>query len=191
MHGWKNRREPDHWQSIVAAQLRAEGVAVAHPQLPDPDTPSLDSWMQVALAELRAMPPGERVVACHSLSCLMWAHLAPTLEPADRPERVCWVAPPGPSFVEGERAIEEFRPHDPDAEAIRAGSTAQPLRLVWSDHDPYCAEGAGPVYGDPLGLDSEFLPGQAHLNPDSGYGAWPAMVQWCRDGRTRFRRDRL
>jgi hypothetical protein len=32
------------------------------------------------------------------------------------------------------------------------------------------------------------LAGQAHLNPDSGYGDWPTMVDWCLDPGTRFAR---
>ena len=56
-----------------------------------------------------------------------------------------------------------------------------------SDDDPYCAVGADAAYGEPLGLDTEVLSGQAHINPDSGYGDWPAMVDWCLDGAIRFR----
>ncbi len=190
LHGWMNRRPPEHWQSRVAAELRGDGIPVEHPQLPDPDTPRLEGWIDVALDGLRRMPTGERVVACHSLSCLLWAHLAPCLERAERPERVCWVAPPGPAVLAGEAAIADFGLPEPDAEAIRASSTTHPLRLVWSDRDPYCVEGAGPAYGEPLGLDAEFLPGQAHLNPDAGYGDWPAMTAWCLDGASRFRRGR-
>jgi predicted alpha/beta hydrolase family esterase len=144
--------------------------------------------MAAATAELAALPGGDRAVACHSLSCLMWAHLAATLAPAQRPDRVVLVAPPGPSFTAGEPAIAEFAADGADPGMVRASSSAEPLRLVCSDGDPYCAEGADRVYGAPWGLDTEVLAGQAHLNPDSGYGDWPAMVDWCLDARTRFAR---
>jgi uncharacterized protein len=188
LHGWQNHREEDHWQSRVGAALRDRGVHVAHPQLPDPDEPRLADWMRAAAGELSALPGPDRAVACHSLSCLMWVHLAAVLEPAHRPERVLLVAPPGPSFVAGEPAIAEFAAGDADPEAVRSSSGAQPVRLVCSDGDPYCAEGADRAYGAPWGLDTEVLAGQAHLNPDSGYGDWPAMVDWCVDPRTRFAR---
>jgi predicted alpha/beta hydrolase family esterase len=101
---------------------------------------------------------------------------------------VVLVAPPGPSFLAGEPAIAEFAVADADPEAVRASSTGRPLRLVCSDGDPYCEEGADRAYGIPWGLDTEMLAGQAHLNPDSGYGDWPTMVDWCLDPGTRFAR---
>ncbi|HEX5909334.1 MAG TPA: alpha/beta hydrolase, partial [Thermoleophilaceae bacterium] len=167
LHGWQNRREADHWQSRVAAMLRERDTEVAHPQLPDPDEPDPDAWAATARAALDEMTPGHRVVVCHSLGCLLWARIA---EPVDR---VCWVAPPGPDELRAYTAITAFLPDRLDAEALRASSTTAPLRLVCSDDDPYCAAGAGAAYGEPLGLDTEVLPGQAHINPDSGYGDWP------------------
>lgn len=50
-----------------------------------------------------------------------------------------------------------------------------------SDNDPYCPEGAPAVFATPLGLDSDLLPGGAHLDLDAGYGPWPAVLDWCRD----------
>jgi predicted alpha/beta hydrolase family esterase len=188
LHGWQNERPPDHWQTIVAGHLREQGIEVHHPQLPEPYTPSLSRWMEVIREQLGLLSRGNRVVACHSLSCLAWGHLAPALEPAERPERLAWVAPPGPTFVHDEPAIAEFALEGGDPEGIRASSTAYPLRLVWSEPDPYCQEGAGPAYGEPLGLDADFLPGMAHLNPDAGLGEWPEMLAWCQDPGTRFAR---
>lgn len=96
LHGWQNERPPEHWQTIVTARLRERGIEVRHPQLPDPFTPSLWDWLDVIRQELAMLTPGDRVVACHSLSCLAWGHVAPSLEAHERPGRVCWVAPPGP-----------------------------------------------------------------------------------------------
>ena len=39
-------------------------------------------------------------------------------------------------------------------------------RLVCSDNDPYCPEGAVSLYGD-----GDVLPGQGHINPDAGLRA--------------------
>ena len=38
---------------------------------------------------------------------------------------------------------------------------------------------AATEYAEPLGLPADVLPGQAHLNPDSGYGDWPSLLDWC------------
>jgi predicted alpha/beta hydrolase family esterase len=180
-----NRRPPEHWQHILVLELEAAGHQVAYPQLPNTDDPVLDDWIGVMLRELRGLE-GEKVVLCHSLSCLGWAHLAPRLRPEERPARVLWVAPPGPSLFVEEPAISSFAPIALDPEAIRASSVREPLRLVCSDGDPYCPEGADKVYGAPLGLDTDLLTGQDHINPDSGYGHWSSVREWCRDPAVRL-----
>jgi predicted alpha/beta hydrolase family esterase len=85
------------------------------------------------------------------------------------------VAPP--SLGSGVAAIAPFfpLPIDPDAVARAAAET----RLVCSDNDPYCPEGAGALYGEPLGLSTEILPGAGHVNTDAGYGPWPDLEAWC------------
>jgi predicted alpha/beta hydrolase family esterase len=51
-------------------------------------------------------------------------------------------------------------------------------RLVCSDDDPYCASAAG-VYGTRLDVPIDLLPGAGHINPDAGFGPWPAVLDWC------------
>ncbi len=111
LHGWQNRREADHWQSRVAGILRERGVQVVHPQLPDPDEPDPDAWAATARAALAEMTPGHRVVACHSLGCILWARIAGEAAA----ERVCWVAPPGPDELRAYKAITAFLPEEIDA----------------------------------------------------------------------------
>ena len=53
-------------------------------------------------------------------------------------------------------------------------------RLVCSDNDPYCPEGAANLYP---GLPTDLLPGDGHINTDAGYGPWPAVEAWAREGR--------
>jgi predicted alpha/beta hydrolase family esterase len=180
-----NRRPADHWEHILALALEGDGHPVAYPQLPNTDEPVLEEWIETALGALRGLD-GERVVLCHSLSCMAWAHLAPRLAPEERPARVLWVAPPGPSLFIEEPGISDFAPVALDPEAIRASSAKEPLRLVCSDGDPYCPEGAENVYGRPFGLDIDLLSGQDHINPDSGYGDWPSVLEWCRDPAVRL-----
>jgi len=53
---------------------------------------------------------------------------------------------------------------------------------VCSDDDPYCPEGADELYGRPLRIPYDVLPGKGHLNPETGLGPWPAVEAWCREG---------
>lgn len=181
LHGWENHRPVEHWQWWLVDRLRADGEQVLYPQLPTPDDPVLEEWLELLAAEWLQMGDGERVVVAHSLSCLLWLH-AVSRGVLDRPaDRVLLVAPPGPTVTEGIAEIERFvAPMDP--EAVAAGSRT-PVRLVASDADPYCTEGpAAKVYGEPLGLKAETVAGAGHFTIEDGYGPWPAVDAWCRDG---------
>ena len=162
---------PGHWQTWLAARLRADGERVAYPDLPDADLPSLPAWREVLDGELAALPAGETVVICHSLSCLLWLHHI--AEGGAQADRALLVAPPSESA--GLPEIAEFFP-------VPLPRLAGGARLVCADNDPYCPEGAETLYGEPLGIPVDVLPGAGHLNPETGFGPWPAAEAWCLDG---------
>ena len=166
LHGYEGN-DAGHWQSWLAEELRAAGHEVAYPDLPDPLHPELDAWLGV-LAEHRQ---GARdVVVCHSLACLLWLHHRARGAPPAR--RVLLVAPPGPSAAGQVPALAGFfpAPLEPDH--------AQGARLVCSDDDPYCPEDAREAYAKPLRIAADLLPGAGHVNPDTGFGPWPAARDW-------------
>ena len=167
---------PDHWQTWLAGRLADRGHSVAYPNLPDPESPSLESWCRTLAGELNALtaPP---VVVCHSLGAITWLHLA-AREGRTLAARTLLVAPP--SAGAGVAEIAEFVPPPLDRGAV--ARTAGTTRMVCAPAgDPYCPEGARDLYGSPLGIPVDEIPGGAHLNPDAGYGAWPAVERWCRN----------
>ena len=83
LHGWENRRPHEHWQYWLTERLRSRGEQVLYPQLPRPDEPRLDEWLELLDAELAMLGRGERVVLCHSLACLLWLRHAGLTGPAD------------------------------------------------------------------------------------------------------------
>jgi len=162
---------PGHWQTWLAARLRADNERVAYPDLPDAEMPSLRSWRERLQGELEALPDGETIVVCHSLSCLLWLHHVG--DGGAQADRVLLVAPPSESA--GVPQIAAFFPAP--LPRLTAGA-----RLVCSDNDPYCPEGAATLYGSTLDIPVDVVPGGGHLNPDAGYGPWPAVEAWCLDG---------
>jgi predicted alpha/beta hydrolase family esterase len=164
LHGYQGSG-PGHWQTWLAGRLRSTEAAVYYPDLPDADAPSLHAWLDALERELAAIgePP---IVICHSLACVLWLHHA-AAGGADA-ERVLLVAPPSVSGVPDELA--GFFPV-PAVELPNA-------RLVCSDDDPYCPEAGHQLYPGP----ADVLPGQGHVNPDAGYGPWPAVEAWAREG---------
>jgi hypothetical protein len=65
------------------------------------------------------------------------------------------------------------------ATADDVAHAARHTRLVCSDNDPFCPEGAAVLYGGPLNIPVDMQPGRAHLNVDAGLGPWPAMEAWA------------
>jgi predicted alpha/beta hydrolase family esterase len=162
---------PGHWQTWLAARLRADGERVAYPDLPDAELPSLAAWRGALDGELAALPAGETIVVCHSLACLLWLHHV--AEGGPQADRALLVAPPSESG--GLPEIAEFFP----APLPRLAGEA---RLVCSDNDEFCPEGADALYGEPLGIPVDMLPGAGHIYPDTGFGPWPAAESWCLQG---------
>jgi predicted alpha/beta hydrolase family esterase len=166
LHGYGFQPET-HWQTWLAERLNEAGERVAYPELPDPFEPSLRVWREALASELR---DGQTVLA-HSLAAVLWLHHCHDPVSAACPDRVLLVAPPSLAGVP-----EAIRPFFP---APLAASPVADTRLVCSDDDPYCPEGAASVYGEPLGLAVDLLEGARHINPESGYGPWPAVEAWC------------
>jgi hypothetical protein len=183
LHGFQNVRPAGHWHRWLVRQLRDRDELVAYPQLPDPDTPRLETWLATAYAELDLLDdtdrPVEQVVVCHSLGCLLWLHAGRRNQHGPLADRVVLVAPPAPEQFEPEMATFLPDAFDPAAVAASAGS----LLMVASDNDPWCPAGADRVYGEPLGIPTVLLPGTGHLDMESGYGPWPGVLDWCLTGR--------
>ena len=175
LHGWQGS-DDRHWQTWLARRLADAGVDVRYPALPDPDSPRPEDWDAALAGHLAELDPAaERVVVCHSLACVAWLRLAP--QATDQlAERVLLVAPPSPESEFPEVAA--FFPVALDPAAVK--NAAAHTRLVCSDDDPYCPEGAAGRYGAPLAVPVDLIPGGGHLNPESGYGPWPAIEAWVR-----------
>lgn len=176
LHGWENHRPQHHWQWWLAEQLRSAGEQVLYPQLPSADFPRLSDWTELLHAELAQLGDGERVVIAHSLGAALWLNAAPELGDAEHVDRVLLVSPPSPRWLQQYPSVEAFALEGPDQEAIAAA--AGTTRLVYSNNDPCCEEGATTVLA-PLALDADLITDGGHINPDSGYGPWPSMLEWC------------
>jgi predicted alpha/beta hydrolase family esterase len=179
LHGWQNHRPPEHWQFWLTERLRRRGEQVLYPQLPAPDHPALADWLAVLRAELLMLGSGERVVICHSLSCLLWLRHAATAGVEHRVDRVLLVCPPSTCALP--HALAAFFPGPGDDEALARSVHRRP-ELVCTDADPWCAEGAAATYGRALDVDVHVVPHGGHLSVDDGYGPWPGVERWALTG---------
>jgi uncharacterized protein len=174
LHGWR-AAEPDHWQSWLVGQLTEAGREVRYPTLPDPQSPRLQPWLSALREVISDLPADGFDVVAHSLGSVLWLHHAADPTGSPRPAQVALVAPPSPTTALAE--IGEFFPPPLDIDAVRRA--ADGTVLVGSDNDLYCPEGISEAYGRPLKMATTIVAGGGHLNVDSGFGPWPAVLDWC------------
>jgi len=172
LHGWRNLRPEGHWQYQTASALRQRGEKVEYPAMPLPDTPHLEEWLSILESSWQKMS-GERIVIAHSLGTTLWFQAAARGFVADR---VLIVAPAGPTFLREEPLVASFSPL-PDR------LTDPRWRVVCSDADPFCIEGATNWLKPE---DFDVIPGGGHLALTDGYGNWPSLLQWCDEPSTRI-----
>src|SRR5206468_3806357 len=111
-------------------------------------------------------------IVAHSLGCLLWFHNAMVGSDLAPPNRVLLVAPPNQALLDHpdlKAFLAAGFETSPAAAGRVKGASRSPTRLICSDNDHYCPEGAVSAYGRPLGLDVDLLSGQAHLDLDAGY----------------------
>jgi len=185
IHGWTNRRPVGHWQRSLAAALRDQGHLVSYPQLPNPDQPILDEWLDVLAAELdqfdevasRASEP--LIVLAHSLGCVAWMQLADRSllkQPADR---VLLVAPPEPAPISPVPTF-VMDLSDGRAERVVKGS-AREVTLVGSDADVWQPSGIQAGVGDMIGLQAVVVHGAKHFSTLDGFTKWQGVIDWVND----------
>ena len=179
LHGWQNHREPDHWHHWLHDRLLECGFEVRYPQLPDPDEPSLEAWIDAHAVEVDACGAADVTVVCHSLSVPTWLH-AVARGRVPVVENVILVAPPSASVL-AEIGIDEFTWHPSGRDT--AGSRGAAVMIVGPD-DPYCPEGPDDQYVTPLSIPKIVIPGGGHLSTPEGYGPWPQLLAWCLDTET-------
>jgi hypothetical protein len=172
--GWRGSGE-GHWQTWLEGELTSAGRETRRPEFAELDVPEFDQWRAALRAALADLPPGGYDVVAHSLGAVLWLHHAIDLGDSPTAGRVLLVAPPSPrTEIPG---AERFFPAPTDVDAVRRA--ADGTVLVGGDNDPYLPEGIAAAYGRPLKMATTIVPGAGHINPDAGYGPWPAVLNWC------------
>jgi len=187
LHGWQNERPEGHWQRWLAGELTGRGHDVRHPQLPNPHHPVLADWLTAIESELAAGGPGaEPVVIAHSLACAAWIHLAVQGRARPAVDRLLFVAPPSPKFLQETPELHEFQLADGAHLAVARTSRVAP-RLVCAENDPYCSPAADVIYDGVFDVD--LVPGAGHFDLTAGYGRWFSALDWCENEAVRIGRD--
>jgi len=186
-HGWTNVRPRDHWQRLLAVELRRQGHQVFYPQYPNTMEPNFDDWSWLLRSELeilldtRGDGVDEVIVIGHSLGNVLWLKAATEglLPEGFKADRLLMVAPPERGGVSKLPSFDMTT----DAMQLRAalGESANLITLVGSDNDPWSPNGLQSAVGDLLGLEAIIIPGAGHLSAKDGWGHWQGVIDWVND----------
>ena len=153
------------------------GARGAHnPPSPTSTIPVLEDWLSALRSSLDGLPDDGFDIVTHSLGAVLWLHHAAATPGSPRPARVALVAPPSPAAHPPE--VAGFFPPPLDIDSVR--HAADGTVLVGGSDDPHCPEGIAEAYGRPLKMATTVIEGGGHLNAESGFGEWPAVLDWCR-----------
>lgn len=171
-----------HWQSWLAGRLAHLGLRADLLMFTDPDRPVIDYWLAELHEHLDAAPAdAERIVVTHGVGAALWlCHAGTRPAAARRVERVLLVAPPGPEWHEAN--VRAFEPAPVDR--VGVAQAAAVTRLVTSDNDPTRSVASASALAEELLVEWDVVPDGGTLDPESGYGHWPAVLDWVRHGVT-------
>ena len=145
------------------------------PAFADVDHPDLPQWLTAVRDAVRELPADGYDVVAHSLGAVLWLHHVADPGDAPRAARVLLVSPASPTTSAPEVAA--FFPPPMDIDTVRRG--ADGTVLVAGDDDEFLPEGIADAYARPLKMAATVIAGGGHLNTACGYGAWPAVLDWC------------
>lgn len=160
-----------HWFGWLADDLRADGVEVTVPALPDPQHPDLDAWVAIARAAIGTPDPGTVVVG-HSLGCVTVLHaLAATSESWRLGGLVLASGFDVPQVAVPE--VDAFTSSAPPLVRIAAATTHR--HVVGSDDDAVVDPAHTRALADRLGATFDLVPGGGHLLGREGFTTLPVV----------------
>jgi len=171
LHGWGGSDYP-HWQSWLAGELAKDYGQVCFPLLDNPHFPTKNRWIKQVKEILVEFKPD--IVICHSMANSLWFHLCEEGE-LQAVKRLLLVAPPRNDL--DLKQIKTFFPA-PFPKKLYA----KEVMMVTSTDDPYLTQGEAKEMSIKLSAPMKVIQNGGHLNADSGYGEWPWVLQWVKQG---------
>ena len=167
LYGWHGSDAP-HWQAWLAKELECRGYTVSFPQLSENTKPQKAVWIEEARTAYQQLQPD--IVITHSMGNTLWFHLCQE-NFVEMVKHLVLVAPP--RDLSDYDDVESFFPAP-----MPSHLCAEETLMVCSDDDPYMELEASKELSKLLECKLKVLKNAGHINSDSGYGAWPWMLEY-------------
>ncbi|MBZ4683343.1 MAG: serine hydrolase [Fusobacteriaceae bacterium] len=175
IHGL-NGSPKGHWQHWLYEKLKNNNENVIFPQFLNNSKPDLKVWLKTLHTTLQNIH-NEKIIICHSLGVILWFHYSMKYN-IENVKYLLLVAPPGTEALKNIKELNSFKEIKLNKNQIL--NSAKHIRLVATENDEYCKEGAINLYAKKLNIDYDILPPEkGHINIETGYGEWKSVYAWC------------
>ena len=181
IHGWDG--SPDrNWFPWLKKELEEHGFAVVAPQLPDPLTPKIETWVPF-LANLVGKVDGETFFVGHSMGCQTILRFLRTLPPDQVAGGVILVAGfTGKlnGLIKEEKLV--ARPwEETPLDFGKIKGQAKHFAAVFSDNDPWVPlEPNRKTFSENLGAEIVVEQARGHFNADDGVTQLPVILNFLK-----------
>lgn len=179
VHGWSGYPE-EGWFPWLKKELEAKGFVVSVPQLPDAESPRIDTWV-AKLAETVGMPDEDTYFVGHSIGCPTIAHYFESLSSGTKAGGAVFVAGFFKSLIglEDDAATQEtaklWLESPLDLEKVKTHLSKS--IAIFSDDDPYVPLDNQDDFRDRLGAEIIIEHQQGHFSGSTGTTELPIALQ--------------
>lgn len=162
-----------NWFPWLKKQLEAKDISTSVPRFPTPEGESLAAWFEVLDAQEQKINADSLLIG-HSKGGMF---LLKVLERLKEPVEIAVFvsAPVGERPILYYDADKKFSNFKFDWDKIRG--KAKHFVVFHSDDDPYVSLANGERLAKELGVELTFIPKAGHINAESGYTEFPAILK--------------
>lgn len=177
IHGWSGSSTSD-WMPWLRDALEKEGLSVSVPDMPDPDNPKMERWVDF-LTALAANADTDTYFVGHSMGCQAIVRYLSALPENVRIGGAIFVAPVHKTIKnmsESESDIAGPWLNTPILwDKIRLHSNS--FVVVYSDNDPYIPSEDAELFGKNLGARLVLDPNRGHFSDDDDVTQLPVVLE--------------
>lgn len=169
VHGWAD--DPTKgWMGWLTDQLRALGVEVVAPAMPDPKQPNVDAWLETLSVAVGTVDQHTALVG-HSLGTYVLLRYLSSYSMDDRLGKLVLVA----GFAGNERT-EQGKRALPDVDLGKVKASVDQIYSVYSDNDEIIPHEWSEALGNDLGAENIVDFGKGHFAGLHGCDTLPSVL---------------
>ena len=161
-----------HWQQWLFDQLTKKGNQVIMPDLPNPDRPNREEWLQVARDSVRKVDLKDLVIVGHSLGVVTALDL---IEQANQKLKAL-ISVSGFAKDYGAKLNSYFL-KEKKINFNKVNRNFDRAFVIYGDNDPYVPQKTLKSLADELGVKPIIFANGGHLNADTGYTTFPRLLK--------------